>query len=215
MGQYLAVYFPVFLDLNGRRCLVVGGGPVAARKASSLVECGATVTVIAPEICAEVHAISPLTLLRRAYRQGEAGQYRFVITATGVAEVDAQVALDAERSGVWVNSADDIDNCTAILPSIHRDGPVTIAVSTGGTSPALATWLRRQIQGAVGTDLDQAATLLSEARQRVKADGGSTETVDWMSALDGPFFDLIRSGHIDAARQLLDEAVRASAEVRP
>ncbi len=188
---------------------------MAARKAAALVECGAIVTVIAPEICAEVHAISPLTLLRRAYRHGEAGQYRFVITATGVPDVDGHVARDAEQSGVWVNSADDIENCTAILPSIHRDGPVTIAVSTGGASPALASWLRRRIQVAIGTDLDEAADLLSEARQRVKAEGGSTEDIDWMTALDGSFLDLVRSGQIEEARQLLDDVISSSRAVRP
>lgn len=122
---------------------------------------------------------------------------------------------DAEQSGVWVNSADDIENCTAILPSIHRDGPVTIAVSTGGASPALASWLRRRIQVAIGTDLDEAADLLSEARQRVKAEGGSTEDIDWMTALDGSFLDLVRSGQIEEARQLLDDVISSSRAVRP
>ena len=139
----MTAYYPVSLDVEGRACLVVGGGPVAARKASGLLRCGAVVTVIAPDICTAMAELSPLTIARRPYAAGDAGGYRLVVTATGIAAVDGAVYADADAAGVWVNSADDSEHCSFILPSVHRDGAVTLAVSTGGQSPALASWLRR------------------------------------------------------------------------
>lgn len=153
--------YPVVLDVVGRPCLVVGGGPVAARKAAGLVECGAEVTVVAPEIDPAVGALG-VAVERREYEPGMAASYRLVVTATGVPEVDAAVADDAERAGVLVNSADDPAHCSFILPSVHRDGPVTIAVSTGGASPALAVWLRHRVARDTGPGMGQLAELLGE-----------------------------------------------------
>ena len=108
---------------------------MAARKVRGLLECGALVTVVAPEVSEAMTELGPLTIERRRYERGEAANYRLVVTATGDAGVDEAVYADAEAAGVWVNSADDGQHCSFILPSVHRDGPVTFAVSTGGTSP--------------------------------------------------------------------------------
>jgi len=202
----------VSLDLDGRSCLVVGGGPVAARKAAGLAACGARVTMVAPAPCDEAAELARrprpgnLTLLRRTYVAGEAAGYRLVITATGRPEVDAAVAADAEGAGVWVNSADDAEHCTFILPSVHQDGPVSVAVSTGGASPALATWLRHRAATALGPGLGTLAGLLDEARAAVRAGGRSTESVDWRSLLDGPLPGLVREGRIEEARGLVARA---------
>ncbi len=198
--------YPVVLDVVGRPCLVVGGGPVAARKAAGLVECGAEVTVVAPEIDPAVGALG-VAVERREYEPGMAASYRLVVTATGVPEVDAAVADDAERAGVLVNSADDPAHCSFILPSVHRDGPVTIAVSTGGASPALAVWLRHRVARDTGPGMGQLAELLGEARRQMRAEGRSTESVDWAALLDGDLPALVRSGDLDAARALLGRAV--------
>jgi len=211
----------VSLDLDGRSCLVVGGGPVAARKAAGLAACGARVTMVAPAPCdeAEVLARRPgpgtLTLVRRAYRAGEAAGYRLVVTATGRAEVDGAVAADAEGAGVWVNSADDVEHCTFILPSVHRDGPVSVAVSTGGASPALAAWLRHRAGSALGPGLGTLAGLLDEARAAVRAQGRSTESVDWQRLLDGPLPGLVREGRTEEARALLARATGVGPSAGP
>jgi siroheme synthase-like protein len=198
--------YPVVLRVAGRPCLVVGGGPVAARKCAGLVDCGALVTVVAPRVDPAIEAMGA-TVRRRSYRSGEAGHYRLVITATGIPEIDGQVSADAEAAGVWVNSADDPDRCTFVLPSLHRDSPVTVAVSTGGSSPALAAWLRRRIGEDVGPGLGTLATLLEEARQDLRARGRDTGSVDWRALLDGPLPELVRSGDLEAARELLARAV--------
>jgi siroheme synthase-like protein len=210
--------YPVALVVDGRRCLVVGGGPIATHKAEGLLNCRAHVTVVAPQLSdrlrllAEETVSSPsargrLTLEERPYRAGEASGYRLVITATGDPVVDKAVAADADATGVWVNSADDVDNCTFMLPAVHRDGDVTVAVSTGGASPALAAWLRDQAAAAIGPEAGNLAVLLDEARRGVRARGESTELTDWAAILSGPFVDLVRSGRLDEARALLRAAV--------
>ena len=203
-------HYPVSLVIAGAPCLVVGGGSVAARKAEALARCGARVTVVAIEVDPAVQRL-PVAVERRPYRPGEAGRYRLVITATGSPDVDASVAADATAAGVWVNSANDPSNCTFFLPAIHRDGPVTVAVSTSGASPALAAWLRRRIAQACGEGLGALAVALEEARRKLQASGRSTSSLDWRAILDGPLGRLVRDGQLDEARRLLDEAIRETA----
>lgn len=180
---------------------------MAARKVRGLLECGALVTVVAPEVSEAMTELGPLTIERRRYERGEAANYRLVVTATGDAGVDEAVYADAEAAGVWVNSADDGQHCSFILPSVHRDGPVTFAVSTGGTSPALASWLRRRLTTQSGPGLDQLAELLGQARQCLHEAGRSTETVDWVALLDGPLPSLVQQGRAAEARELVEEAI--------
>ncbi|HEX3948205.1 MAG TPA: bifunctional precorrin-2 dehydrogenase/sirohydrochlorin ferrochelatase [Acidimicrobiales bacterium] len=213
--------YPVVLDLAGRRCLVVGGGTVAAGKVAGLVTAGALVTVVAPHVGPAIQTIADadaeaeaeagglagsVTVHRRPYRTGEAADYRLVFTATGIGEVDGAVAADADGAGIWVNSADDPARCSFTLPSVHRDGPVNIAVSTGGASPALAIWLRRRIGQALGPSLGTLALLLEGGRRQLQATGRPTESVDWQTLLDGPLPELVRQGRLPEARQLLAEA---------
>ena len=183
---------------------------MAARKASGLLVCGAVVPVIAPEIGDAMARLVPLAIERRAYAPGDAGGFRLVVTATGIPEVDGAVYADAEEAGVWVNSADDVAHCTFILPSVHRDGPVSIAVSTGGTSPALASWLRLRLAESGGPGLGEMAELLGRARQHLHDAGHSTEKVDWGALLDGPLPALVRAGRMDQARSLIEEATGVS-----
>jgi precorrin-2 dehydrogenase/sirohydrochlorin ferrochelatase len=209
--------YPVVLRLEGRRCLVVGGGPIAARKVADLLACGAVVTVVATELSSAIEELAAaetagvLHLVRRPYRRGEAANYRLVVTATGVSEVDRQAAEDAEAAGVWVNSADDADHCTFFLPSVHREGPVSIAVSTGGASPALAAWLRRRIGASLGREhLGTLARLLEEGRQALRQAGRPTNAVDWRALLDSDLPSLVATGRAAEARQRVDDAVAAA-----
>ncbi len=206
--------YPVSLLVRDQDCLVVGGGPVAVRKVGGLLECGARVTVIAPVVADAIRAWDQrsgppghLRVETRRYRSPEASHYQLVITATGVPEVDGAVSADARRAGVWVNSADDTANCTFILPAVDRRGPVTVAVSTGGTSPALAGWLRttvaEAIDSGIGPQIAVLAELLDEARSRIRSSGRSTEAFDWTTLLDRQVLPLVRAGRIDDARTLL------------
>ena len=138
------MHYPVNLDLNGRSCLVVGGGTVAARKVASLVACGAVVTVVALRIHADISKLTSVTIERRAYQRGDAATYRLVITATNDPATNQAVYDDAEAAGVWVNSADDPERCSFTLPAVVRRGSVLLTASTGSASPALSAWLRGQ-----------------------------------------------------------------------
>jgi siroheme synthase-like protein len=204
-------YYPVSLDLSNRPCLVVGAGPVATRKARGLRECGARVTVIAPDVSADMRSLASRleALEQRGFQPDDVTGFRLVVTATGDPAVDGAVAAEAEAAGVWVNSADDPAHCTFILPAVHRDGAVTIAVSTGGLSPALAAWLRSRLAASCGSGLGALARLLHETRQQLHAEGRRSDTVDWAALLDGELPSLVRAGDLDDARVILDRATSA------
>src|ERR1700728_4814311 len=195
-------FYPVSLDVSGRPCLVVGGGKVAARKARTLLDCGAVVTVIAPSLCGDMEALLPSihAVERRPYRAGDVSTFRLVVTATGNPEVDGAVYADAEAAGVWTNSADDRAHSSFILPAVHRDGAVTVSVSTDGLSPALASWLRTRVAAECGDGIGILAQLLGEARANLKRAGLPSDSVDWARLLEGPLLELIRAGEIDNAR---------------
>jgi precorrin-2 dehydrogenase/sirohydrochlorin ferrochelatase len=213
--------YPVVLTVVGLNCLVVGGGPVASRRVRGLLESGARVTVIAPDIDGSVTALGVeppghgpqpdlpqgcagrLTIESRPYRTGEAAGYELVVTATGDPLVDRTVVADAVAAGVPVASADRGTPGTIRLPAVHRDGPVTIAISTGGASPALARWLRRRIAASLGPDMTTLAALLDEARGDLQASGRPTGSVDWMALLDDQVVPLVDAGRIEEARALL------------
>jgi siroheme synthase-like protein len=200
-----APVYPVTLLLRGRRCLVVGGGHVAERKASGLVAAGAVVHVVATEIGPEMKRLDGLvTLEQRPYRRGEVAGYWLVVAATGDPTANQAIYDDGEEAQVWVNAADDPDRCSFILPAVARQGPVTVAVSTSGYSPALASWLKAQFGAQMGPELTVLAELLAEARAELKASGRSTEDVDWRPGLDWAMLDLIREGRRAEAKERLE-----------
>jgi siroheme synthase-like protein len=209
--------YPVNLVVAGRPCLVVGGGRVAVTKVTGLLDAGARVTVVASEVdprlvAGEAAHGGALTVERRAYRPGEAAGYRFVIAATGDPAVNQQVYDDGEAAGVWVNSADDPERCTAILPARVRQGRLTVTVSTGGHSPAVASWLRERLAAELGPEYDQLIELLAEARQEVQAQGLGTESLDWKRALDSGILDLLRAGRPEEAKERLRACLSSSSD---
>jgi precorrin-2 dehydrogenase / sirohydrochlorin ferrochelatase len=148
-------YFPAFLDLRGRRCLVVGGGPVGERKALALLECGARVMVVSPAVTpvlAGLAAAGRLEHRRRAFRRVDARGCTLVVAATGLADVDRAVASAAKAQRALVNVVDRPAECDVIMPSVLRRGELQIAVSTGGRSPALAREIRRSLEPLFAAD---------------------------------------------------------------
>lgn len=194
--------YPVGLVLAGRPVVVVGAGRVAARKARSLLDAGAAVTVVAPVACDEMRRL-PVDLIEREYRRGDIDGAWLAVAATGDRAVNADVSADAADARVWLNAADDPDACSFFLPAVARQDPVTVAVSSGGRSPALASWLRDEIAGRMGPELAALAQMISEVREEMHAAGRSTGSVDWRRALDSDMLDLIREGHLARARERL------------
>ena len=208
--------YPVVLDMAGRRCLVVGGGPVAARRARGLLDAGAVVTVVAPRVVSAIEEMASgsrpgppggppagVEVELRPYRHGEVGRFALVVTATGDRVVDGSVVADALAAGVPVASATGDLPGTVRLPAVVRRGPVTVAVSTGGASPALAVGLRDRIAGALPPGLETLAALLDEARSELRASGRSTDRVDWATLLDVHVVPLVEAGRVDEARAAL------------
>jgi len=164
-------YFPVFLDLRGRRCLVVGGGPIGERKATALFECGARVTVVAPVVTAGLAALAAARRIVHRPRPFETRDVReaaLVIAATGIPATDGAVAAAARRRRLPVNVVDRPAECDFILPSVLRRGGLQIAVSTGGRSPALAREIRTALERLFPEDYAEFVERVGRARARAR-----------------------------------------------
>lgn len=167
----MAAYFPAFLDLRGRRCLVVGGGPVAERKAQALLECGAEVVVVSPVVTETLAALAVAGRLchrPRVFRRHDVVGCRVVIAATGRATVDRDVVRLARARSALVNAVDRPALCDFIVPSVLTRGPLRIAVSTGGRSPALAREIRRRLERVIGPEYGAVVARAGEARSRAR-----------------------------------------------
>lgn len=204
--------YPVNLVLDGRPCLVVGGGKVAVRKVEGLLACGGRVTVVAPRVDAALRALPGVTVEQRAWRPDDIDGMWLVIAATDDPAVNRAVYVAGQEAGVWVNGADDPANCSFTLPSVVRRGDLQVTVSTGGRSPALATWLRRRLEGEIGPEYAVLLDLLATERDGLKAAGVSTEGLDWRSALDSDMLDLIRTGDLTHARERLQTCLSSSSD---
>jgi precorrin-2 dehydrogenase/sirohydrochlorin ferrochelatase len=176
--------YPVTLDLHGVTVLVVGGGRIGARKAAGLAGAGAAVRLVATAVSEHVRPGDVAEIRARPFDDRDLDGVRLVVTATGDRDVDAGVAAAARARGIWVNAADQPDDCDFILPAIARRGRVTFAVSTDGASPALAGALRDVVDELFADDLAGGADDLAAARAEVHGQGASTEDVDWSARVD-------------------------------
>lgn len=163
-------WFPIFLDLSGAVCLVVGAGAVSTRKARAALEAGAVARVVAPEVCEEMRSLAGerLTIETRPWRPSDLDGVSLVFTAASDPAVNAQVAREARARRIPVNSADDPGNCTFILPAVLRRGTVCVAVGTGGASPSLSRTLRDRLETVLPPEIAVLAGLLSALRPEVR-----------------------------------------------
>jgi precorrin-2 dehydrogenase/sirohydrochlorin ferrochelatase len=203
--------YPVNLVVEGRPCLVVGGGAVAARKVEGLLACGADVHVVAERVGEEIRGL-PVTWEERSYSRGEVAGYRLAIAATDGPGVNAAVFEDGEAAGVWVNGADDPEHCSFTLPAVIRRGPLMVTVSTGGRSPALASWLKERLASELGPEYEALLDLLADEREAVRVAGRSTESLDWHKALDSDMLELIKNGHLADAKERLQACLSSSSD---
>ncbi len=163
----MARYYPIQLDLKGRPCLVVGGGEVALRKARSLVDAGAEVTVVAPEVHPKLRALGGVTLVERAWRDTDLHGVFLVVVATDDAVTNRAVARDAADLGLLVNVVDCPALSNFIVPATLRRGELSISISTGGASPALARRLREKLEAQFGEEYAALVEVVAEARTLV------------------------------------------------
>jgi precorrin-2 dehydrogenase/sirohydrochlorin ferrochelatase len=192
--------YPVNLELTGQRVLVVGGGPVAARKVAGLLRAGAVVTVVAPDAVTDLADDPDVRWHQREYRRGEAASYRLVFTATDNAAVNAQVARDCRAANVFVNSADDPANCTFTLPAVVQRGHLQLAVSTNGRSPAFSGWVRARLEAQYTDVHARLLDLLGEVRDEARSRLGTSELPGWAEVLDDDLLDAVGAGRDDEVR---------------
>ncbi len=200
-------YYPVFLKIGGKRCVVVGGGQVALRKVMALIEHRASVNVISPELCPELIELAEdgqIRVFRRHYQPDDLQQAFLAIAATNNSDINLQIATEARSKAVLVNVVDDAENSDFILPSYVRRGDVAIAVSTAGRSPALARKIRTRLEKDFGDEYASLAVLIDEARAEVKRQGIEVDSDTWQEALDLDLLsDLVRRGDREKARDVL------------
>lgn len=208
-------YYPALFDLHGRPVLVVGGGDVAEQKISGLMAAGAAITVVSPDLTptlTEWAETGRITWTSRRYRDGDLEGTFLAFTATDAPAVNAGVWREAERRRIPVNSADDPAHCSFILPAVHRDGDLVVAVSTGGKGPALAVRLRDQfallLDGGYADYLDLLAGFRPTISDRFPTFAQRREV--WYRIVDSAAFDHLRSGHPDTARRLISEIIEES-----
>ena len=205
-------YYPIFLEMKNRRCVVVGGGAVAERKVEGLVAVGANVTVISPAITDRLRDMLSQGAIRhvaREYRAGDPGGYDLVFVATENAEINAAVSNEARSLRIWVNSADDPDQCDFILPAVIRRGDLAVAVSTGGVSPALTRAIREELDEYFTADYAIFVQIAGEVRGELREKSVSPSAEAWNRALRGDFHRLIKEGRTTQAKALLLEKLGA------
>lgn len=171
-------YYPINLDIGGRKCLVVGGGGVATRKVQSLLNCGAHVTVVSPAISETLESLAgqeALTLIRRTYQSTDLDGHFLVIGATDDMALSRRINADAEERGMLCNIADVPEICNFILPAVIRRGDLLLTVSTSGKSPAFAKHLRKQLQYEYGDEYARFLELMGRIRKRLLAEAHAPE----------------------------------------
>lgn len=212
--------FPVFLRLQHRRCLVVGGGRVAARKARMLIRAGAVITVVAPvldQALADAADSGAVTHLRREFRDDDVSDQALVVAATDSNEVNERVAALAGQRGIPVNVADRPELGTCLFPSVVDRRPVTIAVSTGGRSPALARWLREHLETMIPDRFGELADLIGRYREAVKRKYPTPAQRHrfWERALHGQLSEFLFHNQPSRAARILDRLLQLGPDDTP
>ena len=195
-------YYPVYLDLRDKRCVVIGGGGVAERKVQGLLECDASVTVISPMVTAgigERAAAGDLRWEAREYAGGDLKGVHLAIAATDQQQVNLDIAQEAAREKVILNVVDNPPLCTFIAPAVVRRGEVTVALSTGGASPALARKMRESLEASDILEYAHLAEVLSSARKELKRRAVQVHPDRWQECIDGALVSLVKAGKSEEA----------------
>ena len=209
-------FLPIFMNVKGQACLVVGGGKIASRKVFMLLRAGATVSVVSPELCQDL-AIrrdeGEIKHINRQFEDADVDSNKIIIAATNNMDVNRHVSQLAKDKGIPVNVVDAPDLCTFIVPSIIDRNPVQIAISTGGASPVLARLLRSRLETFIPSAYGRLATLVESFREKVKTKFSNTDDIRsfWEHILEGPVADNLIAGKDKTARELLEKAVENAA----
>lgn len=199
-------YYPVYLDIQNRKCLVVGGGSVGTRKVMTLMDCGASVTVVSPDFTTQLFQLADtraIKLKKRPYRSSDLDGMFLVIGATNNEELNRQISEDAQRLNKLCNIADRPEACNFILPSFINRGDLIIAVSTSGKSPALAKKLRKDLENEFGQEYAEFLRLMGVIRQRLLSKNRDSKAHKYL------FEQLISRGLIEMIKNQKEEEINS------
>jgi precorrin-2 dehydrogenase/sirohydrochlorin ferrochelatase len=200
-------YYPVYLNLSRKRCVIIGGGTVAQGKIAALRQAGASITIISPDATPGIQRAAQrgdVEWLQRKYQPGDLEGAFIAVAATNVWYVNREIYEEAERLGVLLNVVDDPDLCTFIAPSIVKRDPVTLAISTGGASPALARKMRETFAEDPNLRWADLADVLGRARKVIKEQRTVIDPDRWQCCITEELLGMVQNGQEDAAlNQLL------------
>ena len=213
-------YYAIYLDLDNKSCLVVGGGAAAADKARSLVAAGADVTVVSPTFEDELVQMGgrhEVRLLAHAFVEGDLDGVQLVIDASGDDPQGVRVAAAARRRRILVNVLDRTPLCDFIAPAMVRRGPLQVAISTAGRSPFMASYVRRLLETSLGPEYGQLVELVGELRDGLRRDGMPLDRqAEIFQRVPGSgALEMLREGNLDGARRAVDACVTNPAEAQP
>ena len=199
-------YYPVYLNLAGKRCVIIGGGTIAQGKIAGLLQAGCQITVISPDATPGIRQAAhrgDITWLQRSYRAGDLEGAFIGVAATNVWHVNREIYEEAERLGVLLNVVDDPDLCSFIAPSIVKREPVTMAISTGGASPALARKLRETLANAEALEWADLADVLAQARRVVKERRIAIDPERWQCCITRDLLEMVQERKSEEALKVL------------
>ena len=206
----MPVYYPAFLSIEGRPCLVVGGGQIAERKVKGLLDAGARVTLVSPTVTPRLQRRidkGQVEYFDREFQSSDFDGMYLLITATDDMPLNREIGIEGRKLGLVVNVVDDPDYCDFIAPSIVRRGEITFAISTAGASPALARWLRHQIEEQFPPSYAGLARVMAKVRIQVRGGGHTVSAARWQKSIDESFLSLVKQRRLAEARRHLFAAL--------
>ena len=214
-----SVYYPILLNIQGKKCLIVGGGEVALRKVQMLVEHGANVEIVSPTFCPELNQLvkdGTIQAIHRDYQTEDLNDAFLAVAATDDIKTNEKVATEARKIGILVNVVDKPDISDFIVPSYFRRGDIIVAVSTSGRSPALARKIRGELERDFMAEYAQLAVIASEVRNELKQRGVTVSGDDWQEVLNlNSLIELIRRGKNHEAREIMLTKLKTLQQRKP
>ena len=210
--------FPLLLHLSERKCVVIGGGSVAGRRVRSLLEAQGDVTVVAPDVSAEIEvlrAAGAIRVVRAAYSPAVLEGAFLVVVATSDPALNAQICTDASGAGILVNDVDEPERGDCIFPAVVRRGDLVISVTTGGASPSMAAQIQHKLAAEFGPEYDDYVALLREVRDAVLkqvSEVRSRKRILTALSADTGILELIRAGKLDDARTKAYACISSSSD---
>jgi precorrin-2 dehydrogenase/sirohydrochlorin ferrochelatase len=213
-------YYPIGLDISGRRCLVIGGGGVGERKVERLLECGARVSVVGRDLTpalARLRKKGAIDHIPGDYEQKLLKGAFLVIGATDDCVVNERIFRDARKWGVLANIVDDPDRCDFILPALCRQGELVITVATGGKSPALAKKLRQDLEERYGPEYEVLLKIMGEIRDGIidRGEGSEKNRKIFEAIVDSDILDRIRQGKWKMVEKIVKDVAGVTIDLRP